>query len=212
MAIKILIADRLEVVRYGLRTLIEGQADWDVCGEAASGDALLELAAAGKPDVVVLDSCLPGLGGVAVVGRLREAMPELEILVFSAHDDPEALAASLESGARGYVLKDEGLHEVVAAVRALARRQAYLSPAASQHVLARAIQKDPPAPLHGLSLREMEVLHLIADGETSKTIARRLNISPKTVDSHRTAAMRKIGARTIAHVVQFAIKNRLVTE
>ena len=139
MAIKILIADRLEVVRYGLRTLIEGEADWEVCGEAASGDSLLELAKAGKPDIVVLDASLPGLGGVAMVGRLREALDGPEILMFSAHDDPEALTAALSAGARGFVLKDEGVGEVLAAIRALARRQAHLSPAASQVVLARAI-------------------------------------------------------------------------
>jgi DNA-binding NarL/FixJ family response regulator len=210
LAIKILIADRHEVVRYGLRALIQTQPGWEVCGEAASGDELFELAQASEPHVVVSGVDLPGLSGITVAGKLKAARQTSDILFFSAYDDPETVSSALAAGARGYVLKDEGLGEVVEAVKALAGHKAYLSPGASQIVLEHRLQKPSGPSLGSLTAREMEVVQRIADGDSSKRIAQRLNISSKTVESHRAAAMRKTGARTIAQLVRFAVRNHLV--
>jgi DNA-binding NarL/FixJ family response regulator len=210
LTIRILIADRHEIVRYGLRTLIEAQPGWEVCGEAASGDELFELAQTAEPHVAVFDVDLPGLSGITVAGKLRSSPRAPDVLLFSTLDDPEAVSSALAIGARGYVLKHEGLSQVIEAVRALASHKAYLSPAASQIVLEHAMQKSSGPSLDCLTAREMEVVQLIADGDSGKRIAQRLNISSKTVESHRAAAMRKAGARTIAQLVRFAVRNHLV--
>jgi DNA-binding NarL/FixJ family response regulator len=210
VTIRVLIADRHEIVRFGLRTLIEAQPGWEVCGEATSGEEVLELAQSAEPHVAVFDVDLPGLSGITVAGKLRATRQGPDVLLYSTHDDPNSVTSALAAGARGYVMKHEGLGQVIEAVRALAGRKAYLSPAASQLVLEHTWQRPRGPSVENLTAREMEVVQLIADGQSSKWIARRLDISFKTVESHRAAAMRKSGTRTVAQLVRFAIKHHLV--
>jgi DNA-binding NarL/FixJ family response regulator len=208
--LRILIAHQHEVVRFGLRKLVEQHPEWEVCGEAASGEEFLDLACTRIPHVAVLNFSLPGLSGVTVINRLREAVPAAEVLLYTAHADAATLSNALAVGVRGCVMKSEGLAHVVTAIETLARHQPYLSPAVADIVLDMATNAPRTPSVDGLTSREMEVIQFVAEGESNKQIARRLGISVKTVESHRIFAMRKTNAKSMAHLIRFAIRNRLV--
>jgi DNA-binding NarL/FixJ family response regulator len=208
--IRVLIADDHEIVRRGVRDIIEAHPGWEVCGETASGSDVLELALEKKPNVAVLDVTLPGLNGIAVTRQLRRAAPDTEVLLFTMHDDDETISGGLAAGARAYLLKTEGHDHLVAAISALGAHRPYFSPVVSELLLEAAVHDRKKSRLESFTVRELEVAQLIAEGESNKRIARRLDISIKTVESHRASAMRKAGVRTAAEFVRFAIKHNLI--
>jgi DNA-binding NarL/FixJ family response regulator len=208
--LQVLIADDHGIVRRGVRDVIEAHPGWEICGEAASGPEALELALRHRPDVAVLDVSLPGLNGIGVTRQLRESSPGTEVLLFTIHDDEETISGGLAAGARGYLLKTDGEEQLVAAISALGAHRPYFSPIVSELLLAAAVHDRKKSRLESFTLRELEVAQLIAEGDSNKVIARRLDISIKTVESHRAAAMRKAGVRTAAEFVRFAIKHNLI--
>jgi DNA-binding NarL/FixJ family response regulator len=208
--IRVLIADDHEIVRRGVRDVIESHPGWEVCGEASTGPEVLELALQEHPNVAVLDVSLPGLNGIAVTRQLRQASPGTEVLLFTMHDDDETISGGLAAGARAYLLKTEGHDQLIAAISALGAHRPYFSPVVSELLLEAAVHDRKKSRLESFTVRELEVAQLIAEGESNKRIARRLNISIKTVESHRAAAMRKAGVRTAAEFVRFAIKHNLI--
>jgi DNA-binding NarL/FixJ family response regulator len=208
--IRILIADDHEIVRKGVRDVIEGHPGWEVCAEAADGQQALELAFAEKPDIVVLDVSLPILNGIALTRRLRKEMPTVRVLLFTMHDDDETVSSGLAAGARGYVLKSDSGINLEAAISALVANRLYFSWPVSELLLDAAMNERKRSRLESFTIRELEVAQLIAEGNGNKQIARLLNISIKTVESHRAAAMRKAGSRTAAEFVRFAIKHNLI--
>jgi DNA-binding NarL/FixJ family response regulator len=208
--LRIFIADDHDIVRRGVRDVLEGQPCWQVCGEAADGTTALEAALSLKPDIAILDVSLPGLNGIAVARRLRQEYPETEVLLFTMHDDDETVSGGLAAGARGYLLKSESDDHLVEAVKSLAAHRPYFSHAVSELLLDAAINERKKSRLESFTMRELEVAQLIAEGCSNKRIARKLNISIKTVESHRAAAMRKAGVRTAAEFVRFAIKHNLI--
>ena len=208
--IKVLIADDHEIVRRGVRDVVEGHPGWEVCGEAACGSDVLDLALKSHPNVAVLDVSLPGLNGIAVTRQLRRASPSTEVLLFTMHDDDETISGGLAAGARAYLLKTDAQEHLVAAISALGAHRPYFSPVVSEVLLAAAVSERKKSRPESFSVRELEVAQLIAEGESNKRIARRLNISIKTVESHRASAMRKAGVRTAAEFVRFAIKHNLI--
>lgn len=208
--LRILIADDHEIVRRGIRDVIEAQPSWEVCGEASNGTDVLDLAVENKPNIAVLDVSLPGLNGIAVARQLKQALPATEVLFFTMHDDDETVAGGLAAGARGYLLKTEGDEQLIAAISALGAHRPYFSPIVSELLLEAAMHDRKKSRLESFTVRELEVAQLIAEGESNKKIARRLGISIKTVESHRAAAMRKAGVRTAAEFVRFAIKHNLI--
>jgi DNA-binding NarL/FixJ family response regulator len=208
--LRILIADDHEIVRKGVRDLIEGHPGWEVCGEAADGQTALEIALREKPDIAVLDVALPILNGVALTRRLKQESPATSILLFTMHDDDETVSSGLAAGARGYVLKTDSERYLEAAISALGANRPYFSSFVSELLLDAAINDRKRSRLESFTIRELEVAQLIAEGNSNKQIARNLEISIKTVESHRSAAMRKAGARTAAEFVRFAIKHNLI--
>jgi DNA-binding NarL/FixJ family response regulator len=208
--LRILIADDHEIVRKGVRDVIEGHPGWVVCGEASDGQEALELALKEKPDLAVLDVSLPILNGVALTRRLRKECPKVRVLLFTMHDDDETVSGGLAAGARGYVLKSDSESHLEDAISALHANRLYFSSPVSELLLDAALNERKRSRLESFTIRELEVAQLIAEGNGNKQIARLLDISIKTVESHRAAAMRKAGVRTAAEFVRFAIKHNLI--
>ncbi|MBI5527316.1 MAG: response regulator transcription factor [Deltaproteobacteria bacterium] len=193
-----------QIVREGLRSLLRGEKDIVVVGEAAEGNAAYCLAEKLRPDVVVMDVSIPGPGGIDVTRRIKKSLPDTQVVMLSIHEDAPTVDRALRAGARGYVLKGRGVACLCEAIRAVARGETYLCPELSEYVLpgflgGRGAERDL------LSDREREVLKLIADGNTSRRVAEILDLSPKTVDNHRARIMEKLGIHTTAGLVRYAI-------
>ena len=208
--LRILVADDHEIVRKGVRNVIESHPGWEVCAEAADGQKALELALSERPDIAILDVSLPSLNGIALARRLHKECPSIRILLFTMHDDDETVTTGLAAGARGYLLKSDSEGHLEAAISALGANRPYFSASVSELLLDAAVNERRKSRLESFTTRELEVAQLIAEGNNNKMIARRLNVSIKTVESHRAAAMRKAGVRTAAEFVRFAIKHNLI--
>jgi DNA-binding NarL/FixJ family response regulator len=208
--LRILIADDHDIVRKGVRDVIQEHPGWEVCGEAADGEAALKIAAREKPDVAVLAVALPLLNGMAVTQRLKRESPSTNVLLFTMHDDDETIRGGLAAGARGYLLKTDSACSLEAAIAALGANRPYFSPVVSELLLDAAMHDRKRPWAERFTPRELEVAQLIAEGCSNKQIARRLDISIKTVESHRAAAMHKTGAHTAVELVRLALKHHLV--
>jgi DNA-binding NarL/FixJ family response regulator len=204
--IRILVADDHEIVRHGLRTLLESRPGWSVVGEASNGVAAVEKAIELKPDVVLIDLAMPELNGLEATRRIRDTLPETEVLVLSVNDAEHVAKQALASGARGYLVKSDAGGELVAAIEAAVRHRSFISPRLSPSQGGAA---NPEALLAELTAREREITQLLAEGLSNKEIATRLNISVKTAETHRTNIMRKSGAHSLADVVRYALRNGL---
>lgn len=199
----VLIADDHPLIRAGLRAILAARPGWFVCAEAETGEAALRLARALRPRLAVLDYSLPGINGLEVTRQLCRDMPGIGVLIYTMHADERMLAALLEAGARGYVLKTEDDAALLAAMDAVAAGGTYISPDLTR-------QRPAQNAVAMLTPREIEVVRLVALGETNKSIAAQLDVSVKTVDTHRTTAMRKLGLHTAVDVALFAVRNRLI--
>jgi two-component system, NarL family, response regulator NreC len=207
--IHILLADDHAVVRQGFKMILGSQADMVIVGEAGNGREALELAEKLHPDVVVMDVSMPELNGIEATRRLAQASPRTRVLALSMHKDSVYVREILRAGARGYLLKDAIDCDLIAAVRAVARGEGYLSPAVSDAVL-NDYRRHVTDPIDLLSSREREVLQMIAEGKTNKEIAQVLNLSVYTVDAHRGHIMEKLNLHSINELVRFAVRNGLV--
>lgn len=208
--IRILLADDHQIVRKGVRDVIEGHPEWQVCGETGDGQEALDIARRELPDVAVLDISLPTLNGIGLTRRLQKECPDAKVLLFTMHDDDETVANGLAAGARGYLLKTENQDNIEAAIASVAANRPYFSSLVSELLLDAALNDRRRSRLESFTVREMEVAQLIAEGNSNKQIARSLEISIKTVESHRSAAMRKADVRTSAAFVRFAISHKLI--
>ena len=208
--IRVLIADDHRLFREALRAVLERECE--VVGEAASGEETIALAARARPDVVLLDIAMPGIGGLGAAHRLSKAAPSAKVVVLSQHDDEEyVFEAMVEAGAAGYLVKTDAATELLSALRAVAAGRKYLSAAVAPAVLARLKQTNSRAGgAVKLTRREREVLKLIGEGATSKDIAARLGISPKTAQIHRDNLKRKLNANSTAAMVRYAIRHKLI--
>lgn len=211
MTLRILVVDDYEVVRRGIRTLLECEPGWEVCGEAGTGPAAVEAAARFKPDLVILDLSLPELHGLEVTRRILQRRPDTEILVLTMHASEELIRQVLRAGAHGYVLKSDAGEQLVAAVRSLQRHKPFLTTRVTEVVLdgfLKGVADDAVG--EALTPREREVLQLVAEGRSSKSIAAGLGVTVKTIESHRASLMRKLHLRTVADLVRYAVRNGLV--
>lgn len=207
--IRIVLADDHSVVRQGFRMILSAQSDFEVVGEAANGREAIELAERLQPDVLVMDVSMPELNGIEATRRLSEAAPRCHVLALSMHRDSVYVREILRAGAQGYLLKDSNDLDLRTAVRAVARGEAYLSPAVSGAVL-EDYRKHVTDPIDLLTSREREVLQLIAEGKTNKDIASQLQLSIYTVDSHRGRIMEKLNLHSAGELVRFAIRNGVI--
>ena len=208
---RVLLADDHTLVRAGVRRILEAQPGLVVVGEVADGEAALQFLRDSAVDVLVLDLSMPGLDGFEVLARAKRLKPEVKVLVLTMHDDPEYVARAVREGADGYLLKDSAVQDLVAGIEAVRAGRVFYSPSIQRHLteLIRAGDQ-PPGPLEQLTEREREVLKLVALGLTTKEIAARLDISARTVESHRGNLMRKLDLRSVARLTQFAIREGLV--
>lgn len=211
--IRILLVDDHAVLRAGLRMLLDAQKDMTVLGEAGDGSEAMTLASRLQPDVILLDLSMPGLGGLDALPVLHKVAPSARILVLTMHDDESYLKQALRSGAAGYVLKKAADSELLSAVRAVAKGEVYVHPSLTR-ALVEELLPEPSAsdPWDTLSEREREVLIGVARGLTSAQIAERLSLSPKTVETYRARGMEKLGLRSRAALIQFALGHHLLTD
>ncbi len=214
-AIKILIADDHAVLRSGLRLLLQSQDDMVVVGEASGGAQVLALLEELKPDLILLDLSMPGLGGLEMLPLIRRAVPQVRILILTMHDDESYLRQALRDGAAGYVLKRAADTELLSAIRAVMRGEIYVHPSMTRALLddiLPTVGGEPASPWDALSERERDVLLRVARGHTSARIADQLSLSPKTVDTYRARGMEKLGLRSRAALVQFALAHNLLSK
>jgi len=212
MMLTVLLVEDHTLVRSGIRALLESaNPEWRVVGEADNGQSAIELAGKLKPQLVLMDVAMPELNGIEAARQIRTGAPDARILMLSMHDDPQYLSESLRSGANGYVLKGAAFAELQTAIEAVMQGQTYVSPGLGQ-------RRDESLPRGGeplvgealkLSAREREVLQLIAEGKSSAEVAELLQISVRTVDTHRHNIMSKLEIHSIAGLTKFAIRHGL---
>ena len=211
--IRVLLADDHTLVRAGIRGLLEGLPGVEVVGEADDGPEALRKADELRPDVVLLDVGMPGLNGLEAAARITAIDATIRILILSMHTSEEYVLRALRAGCAGYLVKGSAVSELEIAVRAVARGETYLSPVVSRRVVEDYVNRTGGAadPLDALTPRQREILQLVAEGNTSKDIAQRLGLSFKTVETHRSQIMERLGVHDVAGLVRFAMRVGLVT-
>jgi len=214
MAIRVLLADDHQLFRQGMRSMLANDAGIEVIGEAASGLSAVELARQLVPDVIVMDISMPDLNGIDATRQIKERSPGIQVLAVSAHADRRFVAGILAAGAAGYILKDCAFDELCRAIRTLAGKQVYLSPAVAGGVVEASLGLAPAKGAAGaaaLTPRQREVLQLLAEGLNTKQTAARLHLSIKTVETHRAQIMKRLGCQGVADLTRYAIREGLTT-
>jgi DNA-binding NarL/FixJ family response regulator len=209
--LQILLADPHTLFRAGLRSLLESLRDLRVVAEAGDGQEALLLIEEHRPDVALIALGLPGLNGAEVITRARRSWPDVKALVMSMQHDEDQVRKALQAGSAGYLLKDSGFAELELAVRAVARGEAYLSPAVARYVIGefvRAVSESTSRP--DLTARQREILQLTAEGCTTKETARRLGLTVKTVENHRAEIMKRLDIHDVAGLVRYAVRTGMV--
>lgn len=209
-ATTVLVADDHDVVRRGLRALLEERPECKVVGEASNGKDAMRIALETKPDVAILDYGLPLLSGIEVARQIRRRLPATEVLIFTMHDSEALLRDALEAGARGFLLKSDANDYLIAAVHALSRHKPFFTGDVSEKLVETFLLKSDGGPVPLLTAREKSVVQLIAEGKTNKEMADVLGLSSKTVESHRATALRKLKLVTTADLIRYAVRNNLV--
>src|SRR5579859_8018803 len=210
MATRILIADDHGIVRSGIKLLLQSHSDFDVVAEAADGVEAVQQALACRPDLCILDVGMPRLTGLQAAREIRAQMPEARVLILSMHDDERYLFEALKAGASGYVLKREADQDLVGAVHAVQRGEAFLTNAAERSIIREWMVDGSSGPAIPLTPREEEVVKLIAEAHTNAQIAEILHLSEKTIESHRANVLRKLGMRDRVELVRYAIRRGLI--
>ena len=210
--VRIVIADDHEIVRRGLRSLLEAVAGWEVAAEASSGREALEKVQELHPNVAILDVGMPVMNGLEATRNIVKASPQTQVLILTMHETEQMVRDVLDAGARGYVLKSDAGRDLVSAVEALLQHRTFFSPRVSDMLLAAYLQGGE-RPLSGaaqrnrLTAREREIVQLLAEGKSNKEVAATLNISVKTAETHRTNIMNKLNLYSISELVRYAVRN-----
>jgi len=211
-SIRVLLADDHAILRETLRLLLEAHDEVEVVGEAVDGRQAIDLAEQLKPDVVLMDTAMPGLNGIEAAGIIRKRLPRTKVLMLSGYGQQERVAAALAAGANGYVVKNSPARELILAIQSVNQSNTYLSEELAEQghlrgymMTGEAITREP-----AISAREREVLQLVAEGYTNRGIAERLFISMKTVEAHKEHIVRKLGVRGNAELIHYAIRKGLI--
>jgi len=213
--VRILIADDHLALQEGVRTIIERQPGWHVCGTAVTGREAVELARKLKPDIVILDLRMPELNGLEATRRIKRLLPQTEILVFTAHDEDELIRQVFAAGARSFILKSEPLARLVEAIQSLVQHKPFFSDRVSEVLFSRLVDGPKQSPnlessSKGLSAREREIVQLLAEGKSNKEVAAILGISIRTAETHRASALQKLGIDSLAGLVRYAIRKGII--
>jgi DNA-binding NarL/FixJ family response regulator len=211
--IRVILADDHTLVRAGLRSLLGQMPDVAVVAEASTGHEVLGLVPVHNPDLVLMDLSMPGMNGLEAARQVRKNFPKVRIIILSMHASEDYVLQALRAGAAGYLLKDAATLELALALQAVSRGETYLSPAISRQVVVSYLERvgEGGEPLSLLTGRQREILQLVAEGNSTKEIARRLGLSVKTVESHRAQLMERLDIHDVAGLVRFAIRHGLVS-
>ncbi|MGA8144174.1 MAG: response regulator transcription factor [Candidatus Acidiferrales bacterium] len=214
-ALRILIADDHDLMRRGIKGMLQSRPGWEVCGEAHNGREAVAKAQELKPDIAILDISMPDLNGVDAARRIRKESPNTEILILSVHYSDQLIRDILEAGVRGYIVKSDSDRDLLIAVETLANHKPFLTPRATEVMLTdfkegRTHSELPKSLRDRLTSREREIVQLLAEGKSSKEVAASLCISVKTAETHRANIMRKLQLHTVSELVRYAVRNQIV--
>jgi two-component system, NarL family, response regulator NreC len=214
MNFRVLIADDHGVVRQGLRALLEKSPEISVVGEASDGREAVRLAAELRPNIVVMDIAMPLLNGVEATSQILSRDPDIKVIILSVHSDESYILRALSCGAKGYLLKDSAEGDILPAVETVAKGRPYFSPLIASTLLDEYLQTMKKNKIRDsydlLTDREKEVLQLLAEGKSNKEVAGVLNLSPHTVESHRTSLMQKLNLHNTAEIVLYAVRKNII--
>ena len=214
--LRILVADDHDLMRRGIKTLLQTHAGWEICGEAQTGREAVSRTEELKPDVVVLDISMPDLNGIEAARRIRKASPETEVLILSLHFSDQLIREIVEAGVRGYIVKSDSDRDLIVAVETLAKHKPFFTPRATEVILSNfnntgGTRVEVPETVQDrLTSREREIVQLLAEGKSSKEVANSLNISVKTAETHRANIMRKLQLHTVSELVRYAVRNQII--
>ena len=213
--IRILLADDHNIMRRGLRLLLERHPEFEVVGEAADGREAAERAEASPPDVAVLDIAMPNLSGLEAAQRIRAALPQVAVIILSMHSDEGYVLRALKAGAKAYLLKDSAENDLIEAIRAVSEGKAFFSPEISRILVEDYVREMKSRGAEDsyelLTSREREILHLLAEGKSNKDIATALNLSLYTVETHRRNLQDKLNLHSLAELILYAVRKGLIT-
>jgi DNA-binding NarL/FixJ family response regulator len=214
-SLRILVADDHDLLRRGLKAILEARPGWEICGEAHTGREAVAMAGQLKPDIVVLDICMPELNGVEATRQIRKLSPRTEVLILSVHHSEQLIRDILEAGARGYVVKSDSDSDLVTAIESLANRKPFFTSYATEMLVSGYSGESNQPPIldmtsNRLTAREREIVQLLAEGQSSKEVATTLNISTKTAETHRANIMRKLEFHSVGEIVRYAVRNQMI--
>ena len=213
--LRILIADDHGLVRRGARTILQAHRGWKVVGEAADGRETLEKTLKLKPDVVVVDISMPELDGVEVTRQIRKSLPDVKVLVLTMHESDQMIRRALDAGANGYLLKSDLIDDLPEAVRTVSENKSFLTPKISEIVLEGFInagnKPEDPKPGPRINPRELEIIRLLAEGKSNKEVSTQLGITVRTVETHRSKIMLKLGLHSLAELIHYAMRNEIIS-
>lgn len=209
--LRVLLVDDHEVVRAGVRAIIDGDPQFEVVGEAGTADEALVLIARDAPDAVLMDIGLPDASGIDLTRRIRASYPATQVVILTLHEGEEYFTQALRAGATGYVIKGSPAKDIVRALQAIAAGETYLSPRLATGLVTKFLDGQGEVALSGLTTREREVADLLVDGLSNQEIALQLDISVTTVQTHRSHIMEKLGVRNYGEFIRFAIRNGLIS-
>jgi DNA-binding NarL/FixJ family response regulator len=214
--LRILIADDHDLMRRGVRALLQSHPGWEICGEAHTGREAVAKVQELRPDIAILDVSMPDLNGVDAARRIRKDSPDTEILILSVHYSDQLIRDILEAGVRGYIVKSDSDRDLIIAIETLANHKPFLTPRATEVMLTnfkegRIRSSETPTTVgNRLTTREREIVQLLAEGKSSKEVASSLSISVKTAETHRANIMRKLQLHTVSELVRYAVRNQIV--
>jgi DNA-binding NarL/FixJ family response regulator len=210
--LRILLADDHALFRAGMKSLLNDLPDVEICAEAKDGRETLEQVEIHRPDVVLIDIAMAGMNGIEATSRIVRSHPQVKVMILSMHTTEAYVLEALRAGAVGYLIKDADTEELAMALKAIRRGETYLSPPVSRHVISEYVRRTGGEAnlMDTLSPRQREILQLIAEGNTTKDIANLLNLSVKTVDTHRTQLMDRLDIHDVAGLVRFAIRSGII--
>ncbi len=214
-SVRIVVADDHEVVRRGVKSLLESHPGWTVIAEAATGREAVDLVSRSTPDVVILDITMPELNGLEATRQILKSAPQTEILILTLHESAQLIRSVLEAGARGYVLKSDAGRNLIDAVEAVSEHKAFFTSNVAATVLDGYLKSDKSRAgvkpdSHALTPREREIIQLLAEGKSNKEVATTLGISVHTAETHRTNIMRKLEVHSVSELVRYAIRQNIV--
>jgi DNA-binding NarL/FixJ family response regulator len=213
--LRILIADDHGLIRRGARTILQAHRGWKVVGEAANGREAVEKALKLKPDVLVVDISMPELDGVEVTRQIRKSLPDVKVLILTMHDSDQMVRRASDAGANGYLLKSDLTDYLPKAVRAIADNKSFLTPKISEIVLEGFLQAgNKPAERKAgprITPRELEIIRLLAEGKSNKELSAQLGITFRTVETHRSKIMLKLGLHSLAELIHYAMRNEIIS-